>query len=202
MPTGTRERAGRTVDDLRLLCDGDLVGLARGGESTAFVVLFARHRAAALGFARGHYGESRADDLVSEAFLRILGAVRRGGGPGQAFRPYLYVTIRHLAQRPGPAATHEVCVDPQALVGTADESRVEGADPGSVEVETIRRAFADLPERWQVALWHSAVEQEPLEVIGRRLGLKPTAVASLTYRARNGLREAFLAHQPAARQAG
>ena len=77
--------------------DTDLVRLARAGDETALTELYLRHRAAALRLARSYGPRSDADDLVSGAFERVMAAIRRGGGPEPAFRPYLYVTSRRLA---------------------------------------------------------------------------------------------------------
>ena len=53
-------------------------------------------------------------------------------------------------------------------------------------------AFASLPERWQLVLWHTEVEgQKPAEV-GELLGMSANSVSALAYRAREGLRQAFL----------
>ena len=41
-------------------------------------------------------------------------------------------------------------------------------------------------------LWYSEVQQESTAEVGSRLGLRPNAVAALAYRAREGLRQAFL----------
>jgi hypothetical protein len=56
----------------------------------------------------------------------------------------------------------------------------------------VQRAFRNLPERWQTALWHSDVEEEPAQRIAPLLGIRPSGVVSLTARAREGLREAYL----------
>src|SRR5436190_1499228 len=53
-------------------------------------------------------------------------------------------------------------------------------------------AFASLPERWQMVLWHTEVEGRPAADVGPLLGLAPNAVAALAYRAREGLRQAYL----------
>ena len=60
------------------------------------------------------------------------------------------------------------------------------------ESEAAARAFASLPERWQLVLWHTEVEgQRPAEV-APLLGLSPNAVSQLAHRAREGLRQAFV----------
>jgi hypothetical protein len=54
------------------------------------------------------------------------------------------------------------------------------------------RAYASLPERWQLVLWHLEVEgQKPAEV-APLLGMTPNSVSALAYRAREGLRQAYL----------
>src|SRR5690606_38545467 len=54
------------------------------------------------------------------------------------------------------------------------------------------KAFASLPERWQMVLWHTEVEgQKPAEV-AELLGMSANSVSALAYRAREGLRQAFL----------
>ena len=60
------------------------------------------------------------------------------------------------------------------------------------ESDAAARAFASLPERWQLVLWHTEVEgQRPAEV-APLLGLTPNAVSQLAHRAREGLRQAFV----------
>ena len=38
-----------------------------------------------------------ADDIVAEAFARVLAAIRAGGGPDRAFRGYLLAAVRNAA---------------------------------------------------------------------------------------------------------
>ena len=64
------------------------------------------------------------------------------------------------------------------------------------EDEAASRAFHSLPERWQLVLWHLEVEgQQPAEV-APLLGVKANAVSALAYRAREGLRAAYLTCTP------
>jgi hypothetical protein len=53
-------------------------------------------------------------------------------------------------------------------------------------------AFASLPERWRTVLWHTEVEDESPAEVAPLLGLRPNGVAALAYRAREGLRQAYL----------
>ena len=46
------------------------------------------------------------------------------------------------------------------------------------------KAFASLPERWQVVLWHLEVEGQKPADIAPLLGMSPNSVSALAYRAR------------------
>jgi hypothetical protein len=54
------------------------------------------------------------------------------------------------------------------------------------------RAFARLPERWQEALWHTEIEGLSPADAAPLMGLSPNGMSALAYRARGGLREAYL----------
>ena len=54
------------------------------------------------------------------------------------------------------------------------------------------KAFASLPERWQLVLWHLEVENQKPADIAPLLGMSANSVSALAYRAREGLRQAFL----------
>jgi hypothetical protein len=67
-------------------------------------------------------------------------------------------------------------------------------DPAVAGLERtmIARAFLSLPKRWQAVLWHTEIEgAKPVE-IAAMLGLTANGVAALAYRAREGLRQAYL----------
>jgi len=98
-----------------------------------------------------------ADDIVAEAFARVLAAIREGGGPSHAFRAYLLRAVRNLAHD-WLAARRRVTV-----IGDMDDEVDElagrsrmtsGLGPAAeTEAETraearlIVRAFSRLPVR-------------------------------------------------------
>jgi hypothetical protein len=66
------------------------------GDARAFGVLYARHLMAARRLATTFVAASaEREDLVAEAFTRMLRALRVGHGPTEEFRPYLLVTLRN-----------------------------------------------------------------------------------------------------------
>jgi choice-of-anchor C domain-containing protein len=56
----------------------------------------------------------------------------------------------------------------------------------------VARAFTALPERWRTVLWHTEVEGESPAQVAPLLGLSANGVAALAYRAREGLRTAYI----------
>src|SRR5262245_62970651 len=134
------------------LTDAELLDQARGGDDAAFTELYVRHQAAAHRLASTYTRVSDPDDLVNGAFERVLGAIRRGGGPTESFRAYLFVTLRRLAgekgERPADQSIEEV---PEPVGDAAGAPELAQADR-----EMITQAFESLPERWQAVLWHTA----------------------------------------------
>lgn len=176
------------LDDLT---DSDLIALVRTGEAAAYEELFLRHRDVAVRYARRIAPADRAEDLCAEAFTKLLDMLQRGKGPNNAFRAYLLTTVRttHLnavraCRREDLVADHEPIARMVPVIEDPDLR---------FDQRAAFRALAQLPERWQAALWMTAVEDLPIEEIGRRLGINASAVSSLAVRARAGLRRAYLA---------
>ncbi len=178
------------VSDLNAPSDGELIAAVRGGDRHAYGMLFERHRTSALRLARQLAGSSDADDLVSDAFVKILRVLSAGGGPDLAFRPYLLTAVRRLHV---DRIRHNARVRPTDELESFDPG-VPFMDPAVQEFENLAasKAFSSLPERWQLVLWHVEVEgQKPAEV-AVLLGMSANSVSALAYRAREGLRQAYL----------
>ena len=172
---------------LSALGDSELEALTRQGDEAAYAELWRRHSHAGLAAARQFSSIADPDDIVSEAYLHILRALRRGNGPSEAFRPYLYRTIRNVALG-WIDKTQSVPID------DAPELVDPAPDPEAATIQsTITvRAFRTLPERWQTALWYTEVEGMAPAEAAPLLGMTPNAFAALAYRAREGLKKAWL----------
>ncbi|WP_182378278.1 sigma-70 family RNA polymerase sigma factor [Nocardioides sp. WS12] len=171
------------------LSDEALLDLVRSGDVSAWAELFGRHHQAATRMARG-VDPSNADDLVSEAFTRVYLAARKGAGVRSAFRAYLFQTIRNLAVNRFQRDRRIMWVD--ELPDHGADTAASGQVDDRMTSEMLVDAFRSLPPRWQTVLWHTAVEGEDHQVVGRIMGLKPNAVAALSFRARDGLRRAYI----------
>ncbi len=171
--------------------DAELITRVRAGDRSAFGELYRRHAGAASALSRQFSrSAAEADDLVSEAFARVLDGMVDGKGPDTAFRAYLFTTLRHTA--------YDRTRKDRRLQFTDDieshDVAVESDDPVIADLENglVGTAFAGLPERWQTVLWHTQVEGQSAAEVGMLLGMAPNAVSSLAFRAREGLREAYL----------
>lgn len=174
--------------------DGELIEAVRHGSTDAYRRLYERHVDAARNMARQvARTPAEVDDLVSEAFTKMLDGLRAGRGPRTSFRAYLLTTVRHTAyDRNQREAKLRLAGDVSTLLGAnAGESFTDTAVAG-LERSLIARAFARLPERWQTVLWHVEIEGERPAEVAPLLGMTPNGVSALLYRAREGLRQAYL----------
>ena len=178
------------TDAAPALTDPELISRVREGDVDAYGTLFARHVDAATRLARLLVNTSDADDLVSEAFVKVLNVLLGGGGPDVAFRAYLLTAVRRLhidkvrsTQRASP--TDDLTPFDPGVPFT--DTAVAGFEGGAAA-----KAFASLPERWQMVLWHLEVENQKPADIAPLLGMSANSVSALAYRAREGLRQAYL----------
>ncbi|MEU2390249.1 sigma-70 family RNA polymerase sigma factor [Streptomyces sp. NPDC007369] len=199
--TGPRSGPGGPAAGRREPSDGELIRRLRKayasgtGAPEVCELLHRRHGAAAFACARRCCRAPQdAEDLASEAFLRTLQAVRSGAGPRDHWRPYLLTVVRHTAIEWRAGAGRTVLtpdVEPWCPPGPG------GDDPQRRLLECedrrlVARSFHTLPERWKAVLWHTLVEDDCPHPVPLLLGITPSAVTSLAFRAREGLREAYL----------
>lgn len=172
------------------ITDAVLLARTRNGDMSAYDELYRRHVDDAGKVARiVTSNNDEAQDVVAEAFVRVLHRLQHGGGPEGDLAPYLHTVVRRLAidryrsdQRSGPA-------DPAMfdIMPSADDPMARATDR-----QLVRRAFEALPARWQEVLWHTEVEGRSPAWLASRLEMTPNAVAALAYRAREGLRQTYL----------
>ena len=169
--------------------DAVLAERARAGDNDAFAELWRRHAQAGRAIARSVSSTLDPDDLVAEAYGNIYALVKRGRGPTGAFRPYLAAAIRNIATSIG-RSTREAAID--FADELMDETTTDDAHMRKLDRDLTTEAFRALPERWQQALWYSEVEDMSVKECAQLFGIKPPAMAMLTFRAREGLRDAWI----------
>lgn len=168
--------------------DGELLDACREGDSAAFSHVWERHHRAGRVAARSIAPSLDADDLVSEAYLKIFELVRDGRGPRGAFRPYLYTVIRSVAadrlRSPEQASAD--------LDQIPDLTEAGPWEDNAFDLNAAARAFESLNERWQAVLWYTEVEGMPPREAAALLGLSANGVSALAGRAREALQSAWV----------
>jgi len=177
--------------------DAELITAVRNGTIAAYGTLYERHVASAYNLARQlSRSPAEADDLVSEAFAKVLDTLRAGKGPDSAFRAYLLTALRHTAydktRKDKRVDLNEDMSEVSGALGSALTVPFSDTAVQGLERTMAARAFARLPERWQAVLWHTEIEQQSPAEVAPLLGLTPNGVSALAYRAREGLRQAYL----------
>ena len=170
--------------------DAVLIYRVRQGEDSAFGILYERHLPAARRLARQLAEHDAAEDAVQEAFTKVLAVLKRGGGPDSGFRPYLLTVVRRTVydrQRADQRLHRTGDIEAYDVEEPFDDPAVE-----ELERSLIARAFLSLPDRWQTVLWYTEVEDGRPADVAPILGLTANGAAALAYRAREGLRQAYL----------
>lgn len=177
--------------------DQELLARHRAGDPNAYGELFAKHRRRAFGFAK-QYSRSneQSEDLVIEAFTRILGTIRRGKGPTISMGHYLASTIRTLAVSRSREDKHEFALDPQDVAEMYEREQFSLQKDPAMPLHTagwLADAFNSLSTREQEVLWFRAVENIASKDIATKMGIS-TATATRVYQAATlELRKRFVA---------
>ena len=172
--------------------DATLMDRVRGGDLAAEAALYRQHHAIAVRRAV-QFGAQRADaeDFVQDAFVRVIRQLRKGGGPDNAFRPYLLAAVRNAAVDAHRGQRGREC--PVADWPPATVIVAGGLDPQQ-EIEmriSVQAAMETLPQRWKDVLWSLDVEgRSPASVAGSS-GVSAQSVSALAYRARRAFRQAY-----------
>lgn len=190
--------APRTAQHLE---ETELLTRARAGDCSAIGALYEAHRPAALHMAQLLAGADRAEDLLADAFARVVARFHEGGGPDTNFHGYLFAAIRNRhrdlqrrAGRESPASDLpwllDGAVEPD---GDADDENGYDDRPGHRLADAVAAAaLASLPAAWRDVLVLLDVEGRSLPEVAVALDLTPAAASSLAYRAREGLRTSYL----------
>lgn len=193
-PDDAASRHGALPGDA--LPDEELLAAVRAGDTGAYAALYRRHLGAALAQARRLVGSQEGQDVAQEAFLKVLRAITRGGGPQDGFAAYLMRAVHNEAidrlRRSREAAVEDV-EDVEAVESVESSGPAGPADAGEqLDRDLLHRAFSALPHQWQRVLWLTEVDGMAPREVAPQLRRSPNAVAQLSRRAREGLRSAWL----------
>ena len=171
--------------------DAGLLRRLAAGDREAIDELYRRHEEYARRVATAVAGGDPvvADDLVAEAFAAVF---RRPGSiaPILNFRAYLGACIRnaYLAHRRDGARSVPASDQPWVFDNAVDDPHLVD----DIAAEHAIAALAALPAVWRELLWRVEVEGRTNAELAVLMGKSRTAVSSMTHRAREALRRAFL----------
>lgn len=185
--TRTQLASGGFVADrasgARAPADAKLLEQVRTGDTSAFGVLYKRHVHAVRRLARELVmSPAEADHLVAETFGLVHDVTQGGGGPADAFRPYVLAALCRVAAGQ---------VGDRRVPAPGDSGPGEPLAPIPDNAHAAR-AFLSLPERTRAVLWHAEVEQGAPAAVAPLLGASPNGVATLRRRAREDVRQAVV----------
>ena len=175
---------------LAAMGDETLVGLIAAGSDDAFAALDERYRRRLVRFARGFVpgGQADAEDVVQEAMVRAVRALRNGSRP-EAVGSWLHRITRNCAlDLTASRRRHPV-------VELADHAHPPAEDAGAAVERSLgmRGLVADvgrLPDTQRSALVLRELEGRSYADIADELDVTVPAVKSLLVRARQGLKRA------------
>lgn len=179
--------------------DEQLVEAARAGSDEAFEALFRRYRDRMTAYVRRIVGDAgRAEDIVQEAFMSALRSMRASDRE-ILFRPWMFqiaknACIDHLRSA---RRAEEVSINSEDF-RPHDEGRLAQAVPGTEtsvsrneEWNNVKQAFGGLPDSQREILALRELGGLSYEEIGGRVGLSRSAVESVLFRARRGIKHEY-----------
>jgi RNA polymerase sigma factor (sigma-70 family) len=169
--------------------DQRLLALARDGNERAFEALVHRYRRPLLRYCRRmRLSETRAEDVLQQAFLQAWLALSRGAEVRE-LRAWLYRIVHNVAVNAmrGTAESHgELTEAVQARAALAGESNLERR----IAVREALGEVAELPQMQRAAIFLTAVDGQTHDEVADALGISHGALRGLLYRARATLRGA------------
>jgi RNA polymerase sigma factor (sigma-70 family) len=155
----------------------------RQRSEAAFESLYARHAREVYGYALAMLGApADAEDVTQTTFLNAYRAYQRGERPSKP-RGWLFAIALNVCRqrwRQASRRPHEVSLDDSFAV--ADE-------PEGPSAQDIARALQALPFNQRAALVMRELEGRRQDEIAAELGVSVSAVETLLFRARRGVRE-------------
>src|SRR3954452_4054027 len=179
-----------TPSMLAAMADDTLVGLIAAGSDDAFTALDARYRRRLVRFATGFVpgGTADAEDVVQEAMVRAVRALRNGSRP-DAPGAWLHRITRNCALDLTAARRRHPVVELVDHAHPAAED-AEAAVERSLGVRGLVADVGRLPDTQRSALVLRELEGRSYADIAESLDVTVPAVKSLLVRARQGLKRA------------
>jgi RNA polymerase sigma-70 factor (ECF subfamily) len=170
--------------------DAELVRGFQGGDVAAFETLYRRHQPQLLRHLTRLVGETAAEELSQEAFLKA--ARRLPEDVGDRFRPWLMRVAHNLAVDYIRGVNRERTLEARVVRQREDRGDTESLDLDVVEdMRSVVQVLRRLPQRYQEVLVHREVYGFDYGTIARLMDTSVTALQTLLHRARGRFREEY-----------
>ncbi|CAO3460507.1 Sigma factor PvdS, controling pyoverdin biosynthesis [Azospirillum argentinense] len=148
-------------------------------ENQTLTDVFTTHRRSLIGVAERITGcRHHAEDVVQDAFLKLLGAESTSSIRAKA--GYLMMVVRNLAidhyRRKGLESRLMAAEEEGQAVSTPDAASPESVNVNRQLLQTLESALADLPERTRYAFEMHRIHGHSQKDIAETLGVSPTLV--------------------------
>jgi RNA polymerase sigma-70 factor, ECF subfamily len=189
--------------DLTALAEGELLNLARNGDSGAFRAIMQRNNQRLYRVARSVLGDDReVEDVLQEAYVRAFAGLADFRGEASLSTWLTRIVLnealgRVRKQRPtvsleaveGTMTDYGSAVVPFPLSAQAPDPEREAARR---EIRSVlERLIDELPEQFRVVFVMRAVEEISVDETARILQLQPETVRTRLHRARQSLQRAL-----------
>ncbi len=170
--------------------DQDLLARYRAGDNSAYGELYVKYQGIAIGYAT-RYVANRADaeDLVNEAFERIMRTIARGKGPTVSMSHYLMATVRTLALKKIEQNSVEDVTAPETVAEIFERESFH--DEGNT-ADWLSAAFNSLSDRKQNIVWMHTVDQQRMRKIAEEIGISAPSVTRAYQSAMREMRHSFV----------
>lgn len=177
-------RAGSATDE-------QLVAAIRQGSDAAVSALVERYQAPLQAYARTTLGGRHhdAEEVVQDALLNAVAAMRRRPDVTIALRPWLHTIVKNRCYDTLRKPLRTTDLEPHAFVLADDGPGPVSQIANRERVERMVSGIGKLPERQRQALVMHELEQQSHSMIGRALGVTRGASKALVCRARRGVAE-------------
>jgi len=162
--------------------DKELLEQVRQGDDWAYVRLWQRVEGSVMAAAR-QLGSDSPEDIVSEAQVRVLAAIRAGGGPTDNFRAYMIRTVMNLIHAKPVYRRDDAMPDEDTMPIVAGNDVEETALIGLERIR-IATTFAGMPPREAAMLKATVMDGLPLCMAAELAGVSQGAAKMVALRAR------------------
>jgi len=171
------------------LTDQELVGRARTGDQRAFRHLVERTVRPALAVAWEFTDTLEdAEDMVQEAFRRVVGALDRFD-TGRPFKPWFFTILRNVARSRGRADSRALLQELSEPMPDLEPSPLEQVEGLELQAR-VDMEMQNLPDMQRVCFRLCVLEGLTSGEVGEALGLADATVRTHVYRARQVMRAA------------